>query len=176
VRDFEMAATKEPDNKEHRKSANDAKKRAKQAAKKDYYKILGVTRSANDSEIKRSYRKLALEFHPDKNNDSEEQRKVAEAKFKDVSEAYTVLSDAQKRRKYDAGGDDDEMDYGGGGVDMNELFARMFARRGGMGGFGGGGGGGGRPSPFGGFHSQYGGGGGGGGYYQEEDDDDNGYY
>lgn len=114
VRDYEFAATKEPENRDYAKNVNEAKKRAKQAAKKDYYKILGLQRSANDADVKRAYKKLALEFHPDKNTESEESRKTAEAKFKDVSEAYAVLSDPQKRRRYDAGGGDDEMDFGEG--------------------------------------------------------------
>ena len=64
---------------------------------KDYYKILGVERSASDDEIKKAYRKLALKYHPDHNPGN----KSAEAKFKDVGEAYEVLSDPQKRKQYD---------------------------------------------------------------------------
>lgn len=63
---------------------------------KDYYKILKVSQDATDSEIKKSYRKLALEFHPDKNPNKE-----AEESFKEISEAYTVLSDPAKRKEYD---------------------------------------------------------------------------
>jgi DnaJ-class molecular chaperone len=63
---------------------------------KDYYKILKVSQGATDSEIKKSYRKLALEFHPDKNPSKE-----AEEFFKEISEAYTVLSDPTKRKEYD---------------------------------------------------------------------------
>ncbi|MFC1494766.1 DnaJ C-terminal domain-containing protein [Thermodesulfobacteriota bacterium] len=66
-------------------------------AGKDYYKILGVTKSASDEEIKKVYRKLAMKYHPDRNKDD----KVAEGKFKDVSEAYAVLSDKEKRQQYD---------------------------------------------------------------------------
>lgn len=64
---------------------------------KDYYKILGVARGASQAEIKKAYRKLALQFHPDRNPDD----KQAEEKFKEVNEAYQVLSDADKRAKYD---------------------------------------------------------------------------
>src|SRR3989338_6782629 len=67
------------------------------ATKRDYYDILGVNRSATAEDIKKSYRKLALKFHPDKNPGD----KTAEERFKEVSEAYEVLSDPQKRTAYD---------------------------------------------------------------------------
>ena len=69
---------------------------------KDYYKILGVSKSASDKEIKKAYRKQALKYHPDTNKGD----KGAEEKFKDVSEAYAVLSDAEKRKQYDMFGAD----------------------------------------------------------------------
>ena len=66
-------------------------------SKRDYYEVLGVSKSAEDKEIKKAYRKLAIKYHPDKNpNDS-----VAEEKFKEAAEAYEVLSDAQKKARYD---------------------------------------------------------------------------
>ena len=86
------------------------------ANKRDFYDILGVARNASDEDIKKAYRKLAMKYHPDRNPDSKE----AEAKFKEVKEAYEMLSDPQKRAAYDQ--------YGHAGVDPN------------MGGFGGGGG------------------------------------
>ena len=64
---------------------------------KDYYKILGVERSASQDEIKKAYRKLAVKYHPDKNPDD----KVAEEKFKEISEAYQVIGNADSRKKYD---------------------------------------------------------------------------
>ncbi len=64
---------------------------------KDYYKILGIPKSASSDEIKKAYRKLAMKYHPDRNKDD----KDAEAKFKDISEAYAVLSDKEKRKQYD---------------------------------------------------------------------------
>ncbi len=67
------------------------------AASKDYYEILGVQRGASQEEIKKAYRKLAVQYHPDKNPDDSE----AEAKFKEIAEAYAVLSDPQKRQQYD---------------------------------------------------------------------------
>ncbi len=74
-------------------SSTDAKKT------KSYYAILGVDRDAGDREIKKAFRKLALQYHPDKNKDPE-----AEEKFREIAEAYEVLSDPDKRRQYDLGG------------------------------------------------------------------------
>src|SRR5215217_1093623 len=64
---------------------------------KDYYQILGVARDASDDDIKKAFRKLARQYHPDVSKD----KKTAEAKFKEINEAYEVLGDPQKRRKYD---------------------------------------------------------------------------
>ncbi|MBW1720910.1 MAG: DnaJ domain-containing protein [Deltaproteobacteria bacterium] len=69
---------------------------------KDYYKILGVSRSASQDEIKKAYRKLALKYHPDRNKD----KKDAEERFKEISEAYAVLSDPEKKKQYDMFGAD----------------------------------------------------------------------
>ena len=66
------------------------------AEKRDYYEVLGVSRDASSEEIKRAFRKLAFQYHPDRNRDD-----GAEAKFKEVNEAYEVLSDADKRAAYD---------------------------------------------------------------------------
>lgn len=70
-------------------------------SEKDLYKVLGVSRTASDADIKKAYRKLAMKWHPDQNPDNKE---VAEREFKAISEAYSVLSDPDKRRTYDAGG------------------------------------------------------------------------
>ena len=78
---------------------------------KDYYDILGVSKSATDSEIKRGYRKMANKFHPDKNQGDS----AAEEKFKDVSKAYETLSDPQKRRMYDQFGEQGANMGGGAG-------------------------------------------------------------
>ena len=75
----------------------------KQSKEKNYYKILGVSRTATSKEIKSAYRKLALQWHPDKVK--EDQKEEAEKKFQDIGEAYEVLSDEELRAKYDRGED-----------------------------------------------------------------------
>ncbi len=102
----------------------------------DYYKVLGVERSASDDEIKKTYRKLAMKYHPDKTKGD----KVAEDKFKEISEAYAVLSDASKRKEYDTyGASGFQQRYSQEdifrGFDLGDTF-REFG--GGGGGFGGG--------------------------------------
>jgi molecular chaperone DnaJ len=92
-------------------------------AKKDYYDVLDVTRSASPEEIKKAYRKMALKFHPDKNpNDPN-----AETHFKEAAEAYEVLSDPEKRRKYDQFGHDGVkgMPGGGYGMSMDDIFSQF---------------------------------------------------
>jgi molecular chaperone DnaJ len=86
--------------------------------KRDYYEILGIEKNADASEIKKAYRKLAMKYHPDKNPDD----KAAEKKFKEASEAYEVLSDADKRSKYDSYGHAGlEGAFGGGGFDWGNF-------------------------------------------------------
>ena len=80
--------------------------------KKDYYEILGVSKNATDDELKKAYRKLAKKYHPDANPDNKEE---AEAKFKEINEAYEVLSDSQKRKMYDQFGTADPQGFGGNG-------------------------------------------------------------
>ncbi len=131
---------------------------------KDFYATLGVARSATPEEIKKAYRKKALECHPDRNQGNPK----AEAEFKLVSEAYEVLSDENRRRVYDQYGEDGLRGAGMGGGGFpggNGGFASMEeALRTFMGAFGGGRGGGGEESIFDSFF----GGGGGGGSYEEE--------
>lgn len=92
------------------------------ATKKDYYELLGVSRDASADDIKRAYRKLAMKYHPDRNPDDKE----AEARFKETSEAYEVLSDAEKRKKYDQFGHDGlRSAFGPGGFDFSRDFTHM---------------------------------------------------
>jgi len=106
--------------------------------KQDYYDILGVSKGATNSEIKKAYRKKAIEFHPDKNpGDSS-----SEEKFKNAAEAYEVLGDPDKKAKYDQYGHsafDGNQGFGGGGMNMDDIFSQFGDIFGG--GFGGGGGG-----------------------------------
>lgn len=81
------------------------------AQKRDYYEVLGVDKNATDEELKKAYRRLAKKYHPDANPDNKEE---AEKKFKEVNEAYEVLSDAQKRRMYDQFGHEGPAGFGGG--------------------------------------------------------------
>ena len=137
---------------------------------RDYYADLGVSKTASEAELKKAYRKLAMKWHPDKNKDN---LKVAEEKFKKISEAYDVLSDKEKRKVYDRFGEDGLKNGAGGfpggfpgGANFNfrrpeDIFSEVFGAQfgGGQGGgmedifgamFGGAGGGAG-PSGFGGF-------------------------
>lgn len=92
-------------------------------AKRDYYEILGVSKSASQEEIKKAYRKIAIKFHPDKNPDDP----TAEDKFKEAAEAYEVLSDQQKRQRYDQFGHQGMNGGfgGGGGMNMEDIFSQF---------------------------------------------------
>ncbi|MEQ8324668.1 MAG: molecular chaperone DnaJ [Vicingaceae bacterium] len=111
-------------------------------SKRDYYEILGVSKTASETEIKKAYRKQALKFHPDKNPDD----KQAEESFKEAAEAYEVLRDPQKRQRYDQfghAGMKGGQGFGGGGMNMDDIFSQFGdifgdAFGGGFGGFSGG--------------------------------------
>ncbi|MEM7161424.1 MAG: molecular chaperone DnaJ [Bacteroidota bacterium] len=111
-------------------------------SKRDYYEILGVSKGASDQEIKKAYRKMAIKYHPDKNPDD----KAAEDKFKEAAEAYEVLSDPNKKARYDQFGHAGMKGSGagfGGGMSMDDIFSQfgdIFGGGfgGGFGGFGGG--------------------------------------
>ena len=95
-------------------------------AKRDYYEVLGVSKSADKNEIKKAYRKVAMKFHPDKNPDNKE----AEAKFKEAAEAYEILSDADKKARYDRyghAGVDPQAGFGGrgGSMNMEDIFTHF---------------------------------------------------
>lgn len=94
-------------------------------AKRDFYEILGVAKGADAKEIKKAYRKVAMKFHPDKNPGD----KAAEDKFKEAAEAYEILSDEQKRARYDRyghAGVDPQAGFGGrGGMNMEDIFANF---------------------------------------------------
>ena len=112
------------------------------AEKRDYYEVLGVSKNADAAEIKKAYRKLALQYHPDKNPGNKE----AEEKFKEAAEAYDVLSNEEKRRRYDQFGHAGMGGAGGfgGGMSMDDIFSHfgdIFGSFGGFGGFSGFGGG-----------------------------------
>ena len=124
-------------------------------AKRDYYEVLGVEKNATADAIKKAYRKKAIQYHPDKQKDkSEAEQKDAEEKFKEAAEAYSVLSDPDKKARYDQFGHAGMGGAAGGGgfggfedFDLNDIFSSVFGQGfggggfGGFGGFGGGGGG-----------------------------------
>lgn len=133
------------------------------AARKEYYSILGLKRGASEQEIKKAFRKLSKKYHPDRV--AEKDKKMAQEKFADISEAYQTLKDPKKREIYDQGGSDAVKDYemnqnnpgagggfrggpgggtftfnmGGGGMNIEDILGGFFGGSGGFGGFGGGG-------------------------------------
>ncbi|KAI1646106.1 uncharacterized protein F4817DRAFT_341207 [Daldinia loculata] len=146
VREWKSIQELDPEDRSIVKEIRRAELELKKSQRKDYYKILGVGKDADESAIKKAYRKLAIRHHPDKNPNDD----AAAERFKDIGEAYETLSDPQKRARYDSGDDliDPSDMYGGGmgggmggGIDPEILFSMMNggASFGGAQGFGGGG-------------------------------------
>lgn len=143
--DFHKVKEMDPTNKDAHRLWEEAKRESNKAKKRDYYKILEVSRDASPEEIKKAYRKLALKYHPDRNNESEESVKMAEKMFIDINDAYNVLSDPKKKQMYDSGVDPNNpeeaqgFDFGGhgghGGMhfggDPSEIFKVFFGGGGG---------------------------------------------
>eukprot|EP00002_Diphylleia_rotans_P002926 TRINITY_DN1191_c0_g2_i3.p1 TRINITY_DN1191_c0_g2~~TRINITY_DN1191_c0_g2_i3.p1 ORF type:complete len:498 (+),score=131.33 TRINITY_DN1191_c0_g2_i3:91-1584(+) len=150
VRDFQNLANSDPENRDYAEDLRQAKLAQKRAGRKDLYKILEVSKDADQNEIKKAYRRLALQWHPDKHSSTEETHAIADKKFKEIGEAYAILSDEQKKQQYDQGAEVDDINQGTagmrhGGMDPNQVFQMFFG--GGGGGFPGGG------FPGGGFHA-----------------------
>lgn len=134
VRTFQQAVeiANEAQKQDAQQKLQNAQVALKQSKEKNYYKILGLHRSANKKEIKKGYRELALKWHPDKNLDNKEE---AEKMFQDISEAYEVLSDDELKAKYDRGEEVFDNQGGGGGrQDPNQFFQQHFFHNGGGGG------------------------------------------
>lgn len=118
-------------------------------AKRDFYEVLGIAKGASDTEIKKAYRKAAMKYHPDKfSGANESEKKEAEDKFKEINEAYQILSDENKRAQYDRFGHAAFENGGGAGAggfggfsggfeDLGDIFGSFFGGNGGFGGFGG---------------------------------------
>ncbi|XP_030765296.1 dnaJ homolog subfamily C member 7 [Sitophilus oryzae] len=127
VRDYEKAC-KMDKSRENKRLLQEAKLALKKSKRKDYYKILGVERNANEDEIKRAYKKRALVHHPDRHaNATDAEKKEQEKKFKEIGEAYGILSDAKKKARYDSGQDMEDFDGGMSDVDPNQVFRTFFS-------------------------------------------------
>ena len=143
--DLSKAKELDPNNAKIDGYMNEANQKADQARNRDYYQILGINRNATADEIKKAYRKLALKYHPDRNAESEQTKKIAQRKFEDVSDAYSVLSDPKKKEMFDAGVDplNPQTASGAGGFgpgmnmhfsggDPSEIFKMFFGGNGGQ--------------------------------------------
>ncbi|BBN20707.1 hypothetical protein Mp_zg00390 [Marchantia polymorpha subsp. ruderalis] len=113
VADLKEAVQKSPQDRSIREILHKAEKLLKVSKRKDWYKVLQVDKMASAADIKRAYKKLALQWHPDKNVENQEE---AEAKFREIAEAYEILGDEEKRGRYDRG-EDEEQNMGGPGFD-----------------------------------------------------------
>ncbi|XP_031561441.1 dnaJ homolog subfamily C member 7-like [Actinia tenebrosa] len=147
VRDYELLCRKDRNSREYRRLLEKAKLELKKSKRKDYYKILGISKTATDDEIKKAYKKEALKHHPDRHSGAtDEDKKKEEHLFKEVNEAYSILSDPKKRSQYDSGQDLEDSFGMHEDFDPNSIFQAFFGGPGGfMFNFGGPGGG---PSGF----------------------------
>lgn len=132
VRDYEKVYQTES-TKEHKHLLKNAQLELKKSKRKDYYKILGVNKNASEDEIKKAYRKRALMHHPDRHSGATtEVQKEEEKKFKEVGEAFTILSDPKKKARYDSGQDLDEDGMNMSDFDANNIFKAFFSGPGGF--------------------------------------------
>ncbi len=125
-KDFEKAKELEPHNKEVLKYLEEIKKDEKKKKRKDYYKLLEINPDADDNELKRGFRKMAKKWHPDKNFDDPTKKDQSHQMFQDINQAYNILSDAKKRKLYDAGLDPEdpnaEMEYTYSNLNYGDLL------------------------------------------------------
>jgi len=127
VKDYEKAC-KMDKSRENKRLLQEAKLALKRSKRKDYYKILGIDRNASDDEIKKAYRKRALIHHPDRHaNATDVERKEEEKKFKELGEAYGILSDPKKKARYDSGQDMEDFDGGMSDIDPTQVFQTFFS-------------------------------------------------
>ena len=141
--DLSKAKELDPNNAKIEGYINEANQKGESARNRDYYQILGLQRNATPEEIKKAYRKMALKYHPDRNSESEQSKKIAQRKFQDVSDAYSVLSDQKKKGMFDQGVDPLNPETASGGAggpgmsfhfsgsDPNEIFKMFFGGNGG---------------------------------------------
>jgi len=145
VGDAERALKLEPSSQELKQQLRQAQIELKKSKRKNYYKILGVKKDATEKEIKKGFRKKAMQWHPDKYASdifSDEERAKAEATFKEIGEAYEVLKDPKLKQRYDSGVDIENLKSGGmggmgggmGGVDISHIFDLLGGMQGGGGG------------------------------------------
>ena len=106
--DLKKVLELDPLNKEAISLLDDIQKEERMSKKRDFYKLLNVNKFSSQDEIRRNFKKLVIKWHPDKNNQSEEQKEYAEKMFKDINEAYSILSDEKKKQIYDNGGHPDD--------------------------------------------------------------------
>ena len=130
IKDYEKAHASNPQNIEIKELLREAKHEIKKATRKDYYSILNIDTSASVEEIKRAYRTQAMKHHPDKHsNDGEEDKKIHEKMFKEVGEAYAILSDPKQKEIYNNEEDIDDAEWDvdeDGNIDSEAIWQQFF--------------------------------------------------